>query len=98
MSVLAWLVLDATPSPNPIVDKSRVEPGWIALVFLVVLGGAISFLWFSMRKQLGRIDVGRPLRERGSAPPTGNASPPPAGGTVPPANGSAAPPPAPRDI
>jgi hypothetical protein len=93
VSVLAWLVLDAGPAPKPI-DKSRVEPGWIGLVFLVVLGGVVAFLWFSMRKQLGRIDVGRHLRERGSVPPpvAGNGGPPAAGSWGPPAGGGAPPP------
>ena len=67
MTVPAWVLLTATPNPQLPYDKSRVEPGWIALVFLVVLGGAVTLLWFSMRKHLGRIDVGR--HERESRPP-----------------------------
>ena len=36
-----------------------VRPGWIALVTVVSLCAASLFLWFSMRKQLRRIQVPR---------------------------------------
>jgi hypothetical protein len=68
LNIASWLVLAVTPAPKPI-DKSRVEPGWIALLFIVALGVAVAFLWFSMRKHLGRIDVDRHSRERGGPPP-----------------------------
>jgi hypothetical protein len=94
LNIVTWVLLDATPAPKPI-DKSRVEPGWIALVLLVVLGGAVALLWFSLRKQLGRIDVGRHLRERAGPPPPvgGGTNSPAAGGASPPPPGS--PPPTP---
>ena len=34
-----------------------VAPGWTALLLVVILGLVITFLFFSMRKQLRRIDV-----------------------------------------
>jgi hypothetical protein len=68
VSLAAWVVFAATPNPQQPFDKSRVEPGWIALIFLVCLGGALAFLWFSLRKHLGRIDVGKHQRDR--TPPT----------------------------
>jgi hypothetical protein len=67
--LLSWLALAATPEPRP-VDKSRVEPGWIALLFISVLAGAVTFLWFSMRRHLRRIDVTRHQSRRGGPPPS----------------------------
>jgi hypothetical protein len=89
MNVLMALLTEVSPAPKPI-DKSKVEPGWIALVFLVVLGGAVALLWFSMRKQMNRIDVGRHQRERAArssqqAVPTQPPMPtPPVAGPPPP--------------
>jgi hypothetical protein len=98
VNILTWLLLDASPTPKPI-DKSRVEPGWIALFFLVLLGGAVCLLWFSMRKQLGRIDVGRHLRERAGPPrPAGGGTDSPGAGGAPPPSPDSAPPSPPRDI
>jgi hypothetical protein len=68
MSLPAWLVLAASPSPAPF-DKSRVEPGWIGFAFFVVMAGAVALLWFSLRKHLGRIDVSRHQRDRAAGPP-----------------------------
>ncbi len=34
-----------------------VAPGWTALLLVVILGLVITFLFFSMRKQVRRIDV-----------------------------------------
>lgn len=36
---------------------AAVTPGWFPLMLVLVLGLALLGLWFSMRKQLGRIDV-----------------------------------------
>jgi hypothetical protein len=68
VNLVMSLLTDPVPVPKPI-DKSKVEPGWLGLIFLVVGGGAVSLLWFSMRKQLNRIDVGRHLRERATRSP-----------------------------
>jgi hypothetical protein len=94
LRILTWVLSDATPGPK--LDKSRVEPGWIGLVFFVVMACAIALLWFSMRKQMGRIDVGRHQRDLAAnrpggggptAPPGGGPSSAPSGGTTPPPGG-----------
>jgi hypothetical protein len=69
-----WLVAAVTPAPHPL-DKSRVEPGWIGFVFLIALALAVVLLWFSLRKHLGRIDVGRHDRERGAGRPADDTPP-----------------------
>ncbi len=69
---LADLVAAATPAPQP-VDDDKVSPGVIALVLLVVMGGAVVFLVRSMNTRLRNIDVDRHRREqdakRGIVPP-----------------------------
>ena len=35
----------------------KVRPGWIPLIIVVLIGAFIAFLFFSMRKQLGKIDI-----------------------------------------
>ena len=32
-------------------------PGWLPLLMVLILALALLFLWFSLRKQVGRIDV-----------------------------------------
>lgn len=39
------------------VDPSIVQPGWTALVVVLLLAGALVFLYLSMRKQMRRIHV-----------------------------------------
>jgi hypothetical protein len=68
IELLATWASVATPSPAP-VDKSKVEAGVIGLIFLVVMGGAVVALIFSMRRHLGRIDVTRHDRETAAKPP-----------------------------
>ena len=63
--VLPLLARAADPVPAP----EDVRPGWIALVTVLALVAASVFLWFSMRKQLGRIQVPREGEE--SEAPTG---------------------------
>jgi hypothetical protein len=36
---------------------AEVRPGWIPLVIVLLLGAFIAFLYFSMKKQLGKIDI-----------------------------------------
>ena len=62
MTQLQWLVA-ATSDPSP-VNPSRVQPGLLGLGFVVALALAVVALYFSMRKHLGRIDVGRHQREK----------------------------------
>ena len=68
------------------IDPNVVKPGWIALLIVLALGAATVLLWFSMRKQLKRIDVDRdgadapapsgdPASPDGSRSPAGDAAP-----------------------
>jgi hypothetical protein len=51
--LLGLLPLVTDPVPEP----SEVKPGWIALIVVLALLAASTLLWFSMRKQLGKIQV-----------------------------------------
>lgn len=56
MTLPVWLLtlpLAADPVPEP----EDVRPGWIALITVLLLIAASTFLWFSMRKQIRRIRV-----------------------------------------
>ena len=57
----------------PMADNP-VRPGWIPLLIVIALGAFVAFLFFSMRKQLGRIDI-----PKGGVPtkPENDAEPPP---------------------
>jgi len=35
---------------------ANVRPGWIPLLIVLALGAFVAFLYFSMKKQLGKID------------------------------------------
>jgi hypothetical protein len=61
MTHLQW-VIAATSDPSP-VNPSKVQPGLLGLGFVVALAAAVVALYFSMRRHLGRIDVGRHQRE-----------------------------------
>ena len=50
---------------DPVPDPQDVRPGWIALVTVASLCAASLLLWFSMRKQLRRIQVPREDEETG---------------------------------
>jgi hypothetical protein len=68
---LLWL---AAPSPGP-VDPDKVQPGLLGLAFVVMLSLAVVALWFSLRRHLGRIDVGRHEREKQAGRPPEPGSP-----------------------
>ena len=44
----------------PLVDKAPdpadVKPGWLGLGVFLALAVAVAFLWFSLRKQLNKVD------------------------------------------
>jgi hypothetical protein len=42
------------------VDPSTVRPGWIAFVVILLLAIALVFLFFSMRRQFRKINIGGP--------------------------------------
>ncbi|MDQ1245884.1 MAG: hypothetical protein QG597_251 [Actinomycetota bacterium] len=51
--------MNPSPLPSPIdvaVDPNRVTPGVLGFLALVAMIGAVVFLYYSMRKQLSRID------------------------------------------
>jgi len=57
-----WLLalpLVLARAADPVPEAKDVRPGWIALVTVLLLCAASLFLWFSMRKQLRRIQVPR---------------------------------------
>ena len=68
---LSSIVLALATDPVP--DAKDVRPGWIALVTVVSLCAASLFLWFSMRKQIGRIQV--PREDEQPEGPTGATGP-----------------------
>jgi hypothetical protein len=49
LAVLAPLV-DKAPDP------ADVKPGWLGFGVFLALAVAVAFLWFSMRKQLKKVD------------------------------------------
>ena len=51
-SLVAW-------ATDPVPDPADVKPGWIALITVLALCAASLLLWFSMRKQIKRIQVPR---------------------------------------
>ena len=40
------------------VDSSTARPGWAALIVVLLLAVAVVFLYFSMRRQFRKINVG----------------------------------------
>ena len=68
-----WLVVSSLQglAADPVPAPEDVRPGWIALVTVVLLCAASLFLWFSMRKQLRRIQVPREGEEPQAEGPAG---------------------------
>jgi hypothetical protein len=58
----------AVSSNDPAAD---VKPGWIPLVIVLAIGAVIAFLYFSMKKQLGRIDFDEEATKRDREPGEG---------------------------
>jgi hypothetical protein len=65
--------------PMTEIDPNSVRPGWVALLIVLVLGGATVFLWRNMGKQLKRIDfdpdAGARDRAPSDVPPAAEKSP-----------------------
>ena len=58
------------------IDPNVVKPGWTPLIITVVLAIIIVGLFFSMRRQFRRIDVGQSQPEEGTeVEPTEKSSP-----------------------
>jgi hypothetical protein len=72
--------------PMTEIDPNSVRPGWVALLIVLVLGGATVLLWRNMGKQLKRIDfdpdAGARDRAPSDVPPPSSASPAGAAGPV----------------
>ncbi|WP_328328219.1 hypothetical protein OHA70_02965 [Kribbella sp. NBC_00382] len=60
-------VLTISP-PMTEIDPNSVRPGWVALLIVLVLGGATVLLWRNMGKQLKRIDFDPDAGARDRAP------------------------------
>jgi hypothetical protein len=73
--------------PMTEIDPNSVKPGWVALLIVLVLGGATVLLWRNMGKQLKRIDfdpdAGARDRAPSDVPPTTDSSADPAGAAEP---------------
>ena len=73
--------------PMTEIDPNSVKPGWVALLIVLVLGGATVLLWRNMGKQLKRIDfdpdAGARDRAPSDVPPATDNSAPPAGAAEP---------------
>lgn len=70
------LLLTLMPlAADPVPEAEDVKPGWIAFVVVMSLVAASTLLWFSMRKQLGRIRVPREGAETDTATGEGHARP-----------------------
>jgi hypothetical protein len=74
--------------PMTEIDPNSVRPGWVALLIVLVLGGATVFLWRNMGKQLKRIDFDPDAGARDRAP---SDVPPPAAEKSPAQPGAAEP-------
>jgi len=48
--VLETVLAKAPPNPNDVVG------GWVAFVVVVAMGAAVVFLYFSLKKQLGKVN------------------------------------------
>jgi hypothetical protein len=67
-AALAAPLLVAAPLLDPVPAAGDVKPGWLALGLVVGLFVVTTLLWFSMKKQLRRIDFEEPADEDESAP------------------------------
>jgi hypothetical protein len=58
------------------VDPSLVRPGWTAFVVVLLLAIAVVFLFFSMRRQFRKINVGPSEDSPSSSSGTSGPEPP----------------------
>ena len=60
----------------PLVDKAPdpadVKPGWLGFGVFLALAVAVAFLWFSMRKQLRKVDFEEEPDRPGQTRPNGD--------------------------
>lgn len=71
---IALAVIGQSPDPSsattpaPAVDPNRVTPGFLGFVSFVALIIAAVIIYFSLRKQLGRVDFDEDSTERDAGP------------------------------
>ena len=74
------------------VDPSKVKPGWLALVIILLMGLATYLLWRSMNRQLRKVDfddgVDRSKSRPGREQPARNGAPREASGPASPGEAS----------
>lgn len=63
-------ILFLNSGPDGVPDDSQVRPGPMMAVVVLLIMAATVFLWFSLRKQLGRIQVPREGADSGTDPGT----------------------------
>lgn len=54
LSLKLWTVLLPLAVNAP--DPDKVKPGWLGFSVVLVLGAAVAFLGFSLRKHLNRVN------------------------------------------
>ena len=70
-TLLAVLVPLATKSPDP----ADVKPGWLGFGVFIALAIAVALLWFSLRKQLRKVDFEEEPDPRKGPRPNGDEKP-----------------------
>ena len=63
----------------PLADPTGADsarPGWIPFFIVLALGAFVAFLYFSMKKQLGKIDLPEDSTDDSPDGPADEATPP----------------------
>jgi hypothetical protein len=63
---IAWGTLLAKAPPNP----NDVVGGWVAFFVVLAMGAAVVFLYFSLKKQLGKVNFEEQPDPKGTEQPT----------------------------
>lgn len=75
--VLDTVLAKAPPNPNDVVG------GWVAFLVVVAMGAAVVFLYFSLKKQLGKVNFEEEPDPRQASAEQSEPPRPPAPGTDP---------------
>lgn len=67
MTTLLSLHLVVVAAAEKAPDPDNVKPGLLGFVVFVALAVAVALLWFSLRKQLGKVNFDEDRTERPSA-------------------------------
>jgi hypothetical protein len=65
---LGALLAKAPPNPNDVVG------GWVAFLVVLAMGAAVVFLYFSLKKQLGKVNFEEQADGAGSGGPAGRSA------------------------